>query len=508
MSVDLSDALSGPDETPVDTLALARLGCDDIGNAERFIARVGADVRQTQRLGVFVWDGAVWRLDDGEVLTRLKAQQVARLIFDEARALAAWANDNDDDDAKAHAKTLLAWARASGNAGRLAAMVELALPHLNTPLETWNAQATLFSAANCVLDLYTAKPVARPPRREDFITRQAAVGYRPDAAAPLWEAFVERILPDDDVRRFVRRALGACLVDSASDQAVVVAHGGGANGKSTLFDVVSDVLGDYSMPVSVKTFLADDRASGSAPQPDLVRLALRPRMVRASEPPPGSRLAEGIIKEVTGGEKLVARDLNTKPIEFRVTWKLFLQCNTRPSVRGGDDGIWRRILLVPFSVQIPPDERDPQLKDKLLAEREGVLNWLIDGYVDWLGCGGLAPPASVQEASQQYRSESDAVGRFITECCVRRDDAQIDIAVLYEALEAWAKAESLDPPSKMIFARRLSDRGFGASKSNGKTFRLGLDLTQEAREAAADFAFDRAHRASRRRAHEGAEAGE
>ncbi|MDX2185289.1 MAG: phage/plasmid primase, P4 family, partial [Gemmatimonadaceae bacterium] len=480
---------------------------DDIGNAERFIARVGGDVRETQRLGVFVWDGRRWALDDGAVAVTIKAQAVARAILGEAKMLYAEARalpDDGKDDVEKPKKAALsaaaghmAWARSSANAAKLSAMVSQALPHLNVPLETWNATPTLFNTPDGVVDLASLEPVLSPHRREHFMTRMAATPFRPDAVAPLWRAFLEKMLPDPEIRAFVQRCLGCCLVDSASDQVVIVFHGAGANGKSTVLDVVCDVLGDYAMSASVQTFLAHNNATGSNPQPDVVRLAYRPRLVRTAEPPPGSRLAEGVIKEVTGGEPMVARDLQEKPIEFVPGWKLFISCNNLPSVRGGDDGIWRRILLVPWGVQIPREERDVNVKMKLLAEREGVLAWLLEGWADWHERGGLDPPAAVLAASELYRAESDPVGQFVNEWCERGPGLEEATTLLHDAFEAWCKVEGMEPVNGNVFGKRLSDRGYGRRKSSGVTYRTGLKLTPDAAEHGRDREADRLQRGRR-----------
>ncbi len=496
--------MSSDDDAPtigdvVDDRALGDLGRDDIGNAERFIARVGVDFRETQRVGRHGWDGKRWALDDGDVLVMLAAQRVARAIRDEAKAFdEELKTAGDDDYLKDAVKHHRAWARQSANAARLNAMVSQAMPHLAHPLEGWNANAELLCLPDGVLDLTTMEPRLRPHRREDYMTRMAAAGFDPQAPAPPlapnWRAFVERVLPDPEIRAFVQRCVGSCLVDSVSDQVMIVFHGGGANGKSTFLDVVADVMGELAMSVSVTSFLANDRSSGSAPQPDIVRLAYRPRMVRTSEPPPGARLAEGIIKEITGGEPMVVRDLHEKPIEFRPNFKVFLSCNNRPSVRGGDDGIWRRIRLVPWSVQIPPEERDPKLRDKLIAERDGIFAWLLEGWADWRERGGLEAPAAVLDASEEYRTESDAVGRFLVEWCVKGEGREVSATLLHDAFEAWSKAEGMDAIGGNIFGRRLTDRGYGKRKSNGITYRTGLDLTEEARTTAYEREADRVSR--------------
>lgn len=480
----------------VDDRALADFGRDDIGNAERFIAREGENVRETQRYARMVYEGPRWVNDDGGVRIACAAQDVARAILTrELPALRADLAANPENDfLKAAVSAHAAWGRQSGSAPRLNAMISQALPRLQMPFESWNARSDLFNLPGGTLDLSSLEPRLRSHRREDYITRLGACDFVPDAPAPRFRAFIEHMLPDPDIRGFVQRACGSCLVDSASDQVMIVFHGGGANGKSTFLDVICDVLGDYAMSVSVNSFLANDRASGSAPQPDLVRFAHRPRLVRTSEPQPGARLNESVIKEVTGGEPMVVRDLHEKPIEIRINFKIFFSCNNRPSIRGGDDGIWRRIRLVPWAVQIPEGDRDPHLKEKLLEERDGIFAWLLEGWADWRERGGLDAPAAVLEAGAEYRAESDAVGRFLSDSCERGEGREVAYSLLYDSYCEWATADGADPVSKALLSRRLSDRGFGRKDSNGITYRTGLDLTPAAREAGYAREADRAAR--------------
>lgn len=470
---------------PIDDRALADYGRDDIGNAQRFIVRCGDRVRETQRYGRLWFEGNRWVIDDGDVRIARALQETARGVRLEAKALQEDLKANPKDEFLADAVDKhWKWAVASANGQRLNAMKAQALPHLQHDFEAWNARSDLFNLPSGTLDLTSLEPRLREHRREDYITRIGNAAYEPAAPAALWRAFVEKVLPDPEIRAFVQRAVGSCLMDSVSDQVIIVFHGAGANGKSTFLDVICDIFGDYAMSVSVTSFLATDRTNGSSPQPDLVRLAYRPRLVRTSEPPPGGRLAEGVIKEVTGGEPMVARDLQEKPIEFRPNFKIFFSCNTRPSIRGGDDGIWRRIRLVPWTVQIPPEERDGGLKEKLLAERDGIFAWIVEGWQQWRERGGLDAPAAVLEASEEYRTESDTVGRFLSEWCEKGEGLEEPATLLHDAYEVWAKLEGIDPIGGNIFGRRLTDRGYGKRKSNGIIHRVGISLTKEAREEA------------------------
>lgn len=492
------------DGPAVDDRALADLGRDDIANAERLRARHGRDLRKTPGLGWLVYDGKRWRLDEDEAHALVRAQLTARAIRAEAAAMEKEGADFTGKQREQHMARVEShrkWATASANNNKLNAMLAQAWPHLLHDLEAWNAKPTLFNVENGTLELARDEVKLRAHSRDDFITHIAGVAYDADAQAPEFQKFLDRVLPptpatetsdircvsvadglDRSLQHFVRRSLGACLIDSVRDQAMVVFHGGGANGKSTLLNAVARVMGSYCMTVAVQTLLYSEQ-SGSNASPDVARLAERPRCIRVSEPEPGAKLSEGGVKSLTGGEPIVARKLQQAPMEFRIVGKIVLSCNNRPSIRGGDDGIWRRILLVPWRVQIPPEEqreKGPALEAALEREAPGILNWLIDGLLDYFDRGGLAPPESVLAETQSYRTDSDVIGRFIADCCIKNEGARVDAGELYDAFKLWSKEEGMkEPLSANMVGRRLTDRGFGRSKSHGAVIREGLDLTDD-----------------------------
>lgn len=496
----------------VDDRALADLGRDDIGNAERLIARHGDDLRRSPGLGVLVFDAQRWVIDDEAAHATKRAQLTARAIRKEADALEAEgktltgkAREQHQARVESHRK----WGTASANGGRLNAMMAQAWPHLMRKHDEWNAEPHLFNVLNGTLELRPGEVKLRAHARDDFMTHMAGVAYDENATAPEFEKFLDRVLPptpatdesdfrccsdgpdgervDRSLQHFVRRALGVCLIDSVQDQAMIVFHGGGANGKSTLLNAVSRVMGDYAMTAAVHSLLYNDRQSGSGPSPDIARLAERPRLLRVSEPEAGARLSEGGVKSMTGGEPIVARKLNEAPIEFTPNFKIVLSCNNRPSIRGGDDGIWRRILLVPWKVQIPPEEQrehGPRIEAALREEAPGILNWLIAGLDDYFDRGGLAPPLQVQAETSAYRSDSDLVGRFLADCYEKSEGARAEFNELFDVFKLWAKDEGLNfkggpPLSSNMLGRKLTDRGIERRKSDGHVYRLGLLLLDE-----------------------------
>jgi putative DNA primase/helicase len=314
---------------------------------------------------------------------------------------------------------------------------------------------------NGTLDLRSG--ALHPHDRADLITRLAAVDYDPDAPAPAWHAFLERILGGDpELIAFVQRALGYALTGDTREQVLFILHGSGANGKSTLLEAVGGVMGDYALVTMVDTLMV---RYGSTVPNDVARLR-GARLVVAVEPEEGQRLAEGRVKQLTGGDRIAARFLRQEFFEFRPEFKLFLATNHKPDVRGTDDAIWRRVRMVPFAVRIPEAEQDKTLRDKLAAEAAGILAWLVRGCLDWQRDGlGLAP--AVRAATAGYRAEMDRLAGFLEECCILRPDAQVTVKALYEAHVAWCTANGEPPLAKRTLCLRLRERGLEVRRGTG-----------------------------------------
>ncbi|MFN3077186.1 MAG: phage/plasmid primase, P4 family, partial [Alphaproteobacteria bacterium] len=260
-----------------------------------------------------------------------------------------------------------------------------------------------------------------------------------------------------------------------SEQKLVFFHGIGANGKSTLLNIMARILGGYAMSLPFASLIQDDFKRGSEPSPDLARLPAV-RMVRASEAEKGSRFSEATIKMMTGGEEMTVRHLNRDFFDFAPVFKLVLSGNHRPTIRGQDHGIWRRLMLVPFLVTITkPDKR---LDDDLWAERAGILNWMLDGTRMWLETG-LDPPPEVCQATDEYRSDSDRLGQFLNSWTVSTDGVRVQARALYDAYVLWCAENADEPVSMTLFGRMLVERGLAKEKV-GVMFYVGLELTDEA----------------------------
>jgi putative DNA primase/helicase len=438
----------------------------DLGNAERLVAHHGADLRYVYAWEKWlVWDGRVWKVDDtGEVERRAKA--AVRSIYAEA------ASAEDADTRKA----LASHAKSSEARGRIEAMISLARsePGIAISPEELDADPWALTTPNGTLDLRAGELHAH--RREDHITKASPVEYDPDAVAPTWSAFLERILPGEELRAFVQRAVGYSATGDTSEQCMMINHGPGANGKSTFQEAIAATLGDYAMRAPTEMLLA--KHSSGIPN-DVARLK-GARFVSASETEEGRRLAEPLVKDLTGQDTITARFMRAEWFEFRPTHKLWLSTNHKPEIRGTDAAIWRRIRLVPWAVTIPPAERDKKLLAKLREELPGILAWIVQGCLEWQR-EGLRPPTEVRRATGKYRAEMDVLAAFIDEECVVSEHATASAKALYSAYRSWCEEYGEKVESQRRFGGRLKERGFengkitaGPHKGNVEWYGIGL----------------------------------
>ena len=389
------------------------------------------------------------------------------------RQAASTTDEGDQKKLRTKAAALAAWARKAQSAGGIRRALEVAqtLAPVTSGAGEWDRAPWLTACSAGTLDLRTGELNAH--RREDMITLLAGGTHQPDAKAPTWESFLERILPDADLRAFAQRALGYSMTGDTSEQVMFVCYGSGANGKSTMLETVRHVLSDYAVHVQTDTLMAIGRGRGA--DNDLMRLR-GARFVTAIETGEGRKLDEPRIKALTGGDTVTARLLYHEPVEFVPQCKIWLATNHRPEVTGNDHAIWRRLRLIPFEVQIPSAERDKSLLDKLRAEASGILSWLLRGCLEWQRTG-LQPPDAVMAATDQWRTDSDELARFIGDRCTVLSGVRARSGELYSSFVEWARSEgNREPLSSTAFGRRLTDAGYAELKSNGQRYRRGLGL--------------------------------
>lgn len=419
---------------------------DDIGNAERLIAKFGQDIRYCFPYKEWlIWEECRWKPDKKGSIFEM-ARQTARGIIQEAFS----APDEKRD-------ALLRHARESCDARRMKAMIDQARSLPGTPVDPteFDKNGWLLASKNGTIDLKTG--TLRQHNRNDLITKFTSIQYDAAGKAPVWEAFLDKIFAgNQELISFIQRAVGYSLTGETSEQCFFMCHGTGSNGKSTLFNVLNDILGDYSRTADMELFTERRSNQNSANEVAMLQGA---RLVTTVETNDGVRLNEALVKKLTGSDPITAKKLYADVFEYKPAFKVWMAVNHLPIIKGTDIGIWRRVRIVPFNVHITDAEKDIKLPEKLRAEYPGILRWAVEGCQQWQK-QGLNPPDIVLAATDEYKKDQDLFGEFIEECCVVGDEINCTGKQLYETYERWCDESGYKPVSKKSFVRAVRDRGF------------------------------------------------
>jgi putative DNA primase/helicase len=466
-------------------MRLAFFPLTDLGNAERFRERYRSRLLWCPALGWLAWDGRRWSRDGADELVKIAEHDTVRAIQAEADAVAD-SGDRDADGAEhgasdfvfktdrdgnktMYSDRIASWGRASEAVNKLGALSKRGAPYFAVSIDKLDANKMQINVRNGTLvvsrsieDGYIA---FKPHDPRDLITKLAPVDYDPVAPRTVFDGFLAKVQPRQEMRAFIQQWLGLSLTGDVTEQLLAFFYGKGGNGKSVLIDAVSYVAGDYGETVPIETFLDHGKARGGGQAtPDL---AILPgvRFLRTSEPEKGAKLAEAMVKLVTGGEPIQARHLNRDFFKFYPQFKLTMSGNYRPTISGTDEGIWRRVRLVPFGVTIPKEERDIHLHEKLRAEASGILNWLLDGLRVWID-KGLHEPEDVLQATAEYRSASDPLGRFLSQCVVDSLGDRTQSSVLHQVYEAWCASSGENAWKNRGFSLAMDERGYKRKQSD------------------------------------------
>lgn len=395
------------------------------------------------------WDGARWARE-----TTLKAFDLARRICREASA--------ECIKPKIAAKV--------ASAATVAAVERLARAdrrHAATA-DQWDLDPWLLNTPDGRVDLRTG--AGTPHERTDYMTKLAAA--TPRGEAPAWRAFLEDITDGDaELQAYLARMAGYAMTGVTTEHAMFFLYGTGANGKSVFLNTLAAVLGDYATNAPMETFL---ESRGERHPTDLAGLR-GARLVTAIEVEKGRRWAEAKIKSLTGGDRISARFMRQDYFEYKPQFKLIIAGNHKPSLRDVDEAMRRRLHLVPFTVTIPTEKRDQTLPERLLAERDGILRWALEGCLEWQ-CGGLKAPARVVSATEEYLESEDSLGRWLEDECIKSERATVATEELYQSWKTWAEKQGEYVGSMKKFAEDLLKRGFQRWRSGQRRGLRGLSL--------------------------------
>nr|WP_240982881.1 phage/plasmid primase, P4 family [Streptomyces sp. S3(2020)] len=433
--------------------------------AERFVAEHSDDLRFVHGISWHRWDGARWKADDE------RADMQAAVATVKA-ALAALANlDKEERD------HLYQDARKSESAAGLEGMLRIAsaLPPISTASRRLDADPYLFNTPAGTLDLRSGTVLTN--NREHLITKVAGgtVGGR---TYDEWETFLKRILPDEEVRSFVQRLFGYAMLGRVTEHVMPIFTGSGANGKGTIRDAVMAAFGDYAIEIDPAMLMESKHERHGA-----FKMQLRgARLVFSSETEKGRKFAEATMKRLVGGDRIEANLMHRNPITFEPSHTLIMLTNHLPAVSGDDPAVWRRILVVPFDVVIPPEERDGELPERLKGASDAVLAWLYEGWLSYQD-QGLNPPEAVRARTEAYQADSDALGRFLTERTIESSHGVVKARELFTTWSAWCHSSGLKDDvvgTEVTFAASMQARGFEKKRSSsGQTYRglmiAGLD---------------------------------
>ncbi|MDB4946219.1 MAG: primase [Labilithrix sp.] len=439
----------------------------DSANAEAVVADHGKGYLFVHAWSRWLaWDGRRWRDEgaDGQlqrsIVQAMRARWSAaraRLRDAEERIQAAALKAQKDEDAEYQAKrekALLKWYEQSQNQSRIAACRVGMQAHLGVSHDRLDCQPMLLNVANGTIDLRNAE--LRPHAREDYLTKVIETEYHDDAKCPTWDAFMSWMMPEISTRLYLQRWAGYAATGKVSEQKILFLYGGGKNGKSTWTQTIARVLGAYSCSAPRELLFVSK--GGAERHPTEIAALFGMHLAVCAEVQANAQLDEAKTKDLSGGDRLSARRMREDNWTFEPTHKLFLYGNNKPNISGSDDGIWRRICFVKCLGQITEAERDIHLTDRLLGEAEGILRWVVQGCLEWQRIG-LLEPVSVVDATQEYREESDAIGRYLDERVVFGPDDVVPRVEIRKAYEAWCEEQGYMPLGARRFAQRLREHG-------------------------------------------------
>ncbi|MFP7447172.1 phage/plasmid primase, P4 family, partial [Bacillus infantis] len=445
---------TGETEEVVEEKPKKKFRLTELGNAERIAYEYGHVIKYVSEMGWLIWDGKRWKLDTKKEIERITAKVLRGLYKSEEESETKWARMCERRNIRMNS-------------------IKDLMPLVPGEREDFDRHKYLFNVENGIVDLQTGKLL--PHDRELGITKITNVAFDEKADCPEWKSFLEQIFQGDkELVEYMQRLIGYSLTGEITEQIMVFLIGGGSNGKSTFINTIKDLMGEYGKQAKSDTFIKKKETGANN---DIARL-VGSRFVSAIESEDGEQLSEAFVKQITGGEPVLARFLRQEYFEFIPEFKVFFTTNHKPVIKGVDEGIWRRIRLIPFNLQLPKEKRDKKLPEKLSLEMPGILNWAIEGCLKWQK-SGLNDPAIVMKATGDYKEEMDILGPFIYECCFKQTNAQIEAKELYEVYANWCFKNGEHQLKNRAFYRILESQGFKRERGNrNKYFIHGVTLIE------------------------------
>lgn len=465
------------EHAPGRSLLYPRRSLDDIGNAERLVDHYGKEIRYTVDAEQWVtYEDGRWSFKGGSTKVWQRViRTIDALLSTEA---AAYSNvpgrDKDGKELPSPRDSFAKWVATQRMRPKLAAMREIAQGHpaLHCYMGDYDRPEMLLNVANGVVDLRTGALLPHDPGL--FLMQQSPIHYDPNAKAPMWDDFLASVMPEEDRRRYLARVIGYTLTGSTEEQVMFIHHGDGQNGKGVFMRVVMEILGDYAQSVPRSTLMAKQNEG----IPNDVARMMGKRLLSTTETSAGKRLDDELVKQLTGEDTVSARFLNKEFFDFRPVGKIHLVTNYLPTV-GGGHGIARRLQDIGWDVTVPPEKRIKKYDEKILAaEAAGVLNWAIQGCLDWQK-NGLAVPVAVQEKTKEHLAKSDPLLMWRDECTKPIDtSAYTETGVLFASYKQWCKDGSIREMSIRAFGDALQEKGYprGQHPTNRRSVIYGLQV--------------------------------
>lgn len=439
---------------------------DDMGMAQRFLDQLPHSFlySMTDKMW-YAYNGSYWE-QDNQGLIEKAADEVINNLKNEPLVIQ---DDADKDKVQKAWQKFIKGERSRSSKVNMINEIKHLVPVLHSQ---WDKEKMMLNTPSGYIDLTNG--TLHDHDYKKMFTQETGVDYTEKVDCPLWIEFLNQTFQNDqELIHFIQKIVGYSLTGSNAEQVMFILFGNGRNGKSVLLNIIKYISGSYAKTMNATTIMQKHNNSGQGPTSDIARLE-GARLVVSSEANEGDRIDESLIKQMTGGDTLVARYSYGRDFEFDPVFKLWMATNHMPKIYGTDEGIWRRLIIIPFTHTVKKENIDKNLEDKLKAESMGILKWAIDGAMMWQR-EGLNPPEVIKQASQDYREEMDVIEAFISESCVVGDKFKVKASELFDAYKKWAnETNNWEGMSNTKFGMEISKR-FKKRRSNGAYY-LGLDL--------------------------------